>query len=328
MPGFDAEVLLRSMIGGMAVDAFNLDIRESRATKFDGAISAEHVDELFSLSRLESLITREATLGGYIDLFDAGNLRRFVDVQRKSGKSSLEVVLDSLRRGDTVRIRDVDQFDSRLRCFAREVGRVFAAQSDINVYLTPPAQSGFDAHFDTTDVFIVQCRGSKEWRVFRDYTNRAALPLTDTNWDPDRFRPSADFEVLTLCAGDVLYLPRGTMHQAFCSNRESMHLTVSIAPLTYADILVKAVKRAAETDSELRRRVPWPIGGEDAGYESLACQVREQLRKLPNQVDVGALLNEAHRSLRAEPAATAGALESVITSLGTGAIGDLRGLVE
>jgi hypothetical protein len=327
MPAFDAQVLLRSLIGGMPIDAFNDDIRERRAAKFAAAIGADELDELFSLPRLESLIALEANLISQIDLFDAGNLRRFADVQRKSGKSNLEVVLDSLRRGATVRVRNIDRFDARLNCFAAEVRRTFAAQSDINLYLTPPAKSGFDPHFDTTDVFIVQCRGSKDWRVFRGYSNQAALPLTDTNWDPDRYRPSADFEALTLRAGDVLYLPRGTMHQAFCTELESMHLTVSIAPLTYADILVKALKCAAETDSELRRRVPWPIGDGDAGYESLARRVREQLRKLPDQVDLAVLLSGVHRSLRAEPAPAAGALESVITSLRAGAIGDRRGLV-
>jgi ribosomal protein L16 Arg81 hydroxylase len=327
MPAFDAQILLRSLIGGMPLDAFNKDIRERRAAKFSAAISADHLGELFSLSRLESLVALEANLISYIDLYDAGNLRRFADVQRKSGKSSLEVVLESLRGGATVRIRDIDRFDARLNNFAGEIRRAFEAQSDINAYLTPPAKSGFDAHFDTTDVFIVQCRGSKEWRVFRGYTNQAALPSADTNWDPDRYKPSADFEALTLCAGDVLYLPRGIMHQAFCTEHESLHLTVSIAPLTYADILTKALERAAETDTELRRRVPWPSGDDTAAYESLARQIREQLQRVPDQVDIGALLSGVHRSLRAAPAPAAGALESVITSLRTSAIGDRGGLV-
>ena len=327
MPAFDAQVLLRSLVGGMPFVAFNKNIRERHSAKFYAAIGGVELEALFGLARLESLIAHEANLIPQIDLFDAGNLRRFADVQRKSGKSNLEVMLDALRRGATVRVRDVDRFDARLHCFAAEVRRVFAAQSDINVYLTPAAKSGLDPHLDTTDVFIIQCRGSKDWRVFHSYTNQAALPLPDTAWDPDRYTPSANFEAMTLGAGDVLYLPRGTMHQPFCTELESMHLTVSIAPLTYVDILAQALKRAAETDPELRRRVPWPSGDGDAGFESLARQVREQLRKLPDQVDLGALLGGLHRSLREVPAPEAGALESVITSLRASDIVDGRGLV-
>ena len=40
------------------------------------------------------------------------------------------------------------------------------ARSQINLYLTPPFATGFPAHFDVTDVFIVQCSGAKSWTVF------------------------------------------------------------------------------------------------------------------------------------------------------------------
>jgi Cupin superfamily protein len=329
MAAFDAEVLIRSLIGGMAIEEFNKDIRERRTTKFEAAIDLELLNELYSLPRLESLMRHETFLMPYIDVFDEAHLRRLVDMQRKSGKSAIEVVAENFRSGSTIRIRDVDKFDSRLNRFAGEIHRHFAAPAQINIYLTPPAKAGFPPHFDITDAFVVQCIGKKEWRIFYDYTNMSELPLTDTNWDPERYRPSVLYTALTLCAGDVLYLPRGAMHQAFCTERESMHLTISIAPLTFADLLAKAFKLAAEGDIELRKRIPWPTQDEDGGSTALAEEVRRRVVGLADQIDLGSLLRaECHSFRGGQEAASSGKLESAISSMleSSGSTGDNEGV--
>jgi hypothetical protein len=64
-------------------------------------------------------------------------------------------------------------------------------------------------------------------------TLRGTITVTQ-DWDPERFKPLSVPDPITLSAGDVLYMPRGVMHQAFCIERESMHLTISLMPLTVA----------------------------------------------------------------------------------------------
>jgi Cupin superfamily protein len=316
MAVFDARMLTRSLIGTMQIQEFNREIREKRAAKFAAAIDLEQLNQLYSVSRIESLFNWEAAPILHVDVFDDGHLRRLVDLQRKSGKSYVAAIADNFRRGSTIRIRDVDKFDARLSHFVGEVRRYFTAQSQVNVYLTPPTKTGFPPHFDITDVFIVQCMGSKEWRIFDDYADKTELPLMETNWDPDRFRPREPTDAITLCPGDVLYLPRGVMHQAFCTERESLHLTVSIVPLTFADLIARALKSTAEADIDFRRRVPWSIEGEDGGFDELVIQVRERITKLADRIDVGALLGEERRSLQGEPeAGPSGELESAIASL-------------
>jgi hypothetical protein len=106
------------------------------------------------------------------------------------------------------------------------------------------------------------------------------------------------------------------MHQAFCAERESMHLTISVVPLTLAELLTRELKRIAETDIELRRRVPWSIGSCDDEFYKLTTQVRARVIELADQIDVGVLLRAEQRSLRTDPeAASAGELESAIASL-------------
>jgi ribosomal protein L16 Arg81 hydroxylase len=299
----------------MAIQDFNCDVRERRVAKFDAAIDPEVLSELYSLSRLESAFAREEIPPLFVDVFSGGQLAKLVDVQHKSGKSGLAVVADHLRRGATIRVRDVQKFDARLNRFAAEIQWFFAAQSQINVYLTPPAREGFAPHFDITDVFIVQCVGRKEWKIFHDYADKMELPLPDTPWDPDRYKPSTPAEAMTLCPGDVLYLPRGAMHQAFCTDRESMHLTISLVPVTFADLLARELRRIAESDIELRLRVPWTTSSGDSELTELATRVRERVIGLAEQIDVGALLRAEQRSLQTDPeAASMGVLESAIAS--------------
>ena len=297
MAAFDFETLTRSLIGGMQLDSFDRDVREKRAAKFESAIPHEQLVSLFTLSKLEKLLKMEAIPAVYVDLFDGGNLRRLVDVQSKTGKSSFTVIVEHLRHGATLRVRDADKFDAGLGRFAREISSQFAAQSQINLYLTPASRAGFAPHFDTTDVFIVQCLGEKEWRIYPEYTNKSELPLMETPWDPDRFRPCAPATNFTLRPGDVLYLPRGEMHEAFCADRESMHLTISIAPLTFADLLAKALKAAAESDVRFRRRVPWAAGAE-SGYAQISAEAIQLASDLARRIDVRGLIRTERDSLR------------------------------
>lgn len=312
----DKERLLLGLIGGMSLAAFNREVREKQTRHFEAALDPQLLDELYSLPRLEALLGHETHLLPYLDVFDDGQLRRLADMQRKSGKSGLEVVADCFRQGSTIRVRDVDKFDSRLSQLASHVRQQFAARADINVYLTPPRKQGFPPHFDITDVFIVQCLGRKQWRLFPEYANRTELPLPDTCWDPSRYQPSSTVETLTLRPGDVLYLPRGSMHQAFCEERESMHLTISLAPLTYAELLSKAVKLAADSAVELRRRVPWPNDEANADDEALIRQLRAQLAQLAAHVDLQALLRAEQHTLQTEPnLASGGELAAALSTL-------------
>ena len=62
--------------------------------------------------------------------------------------------------------------------------------------------------------------------------------------------------------GDLLYMPRGTIHQGNClEEAHSLHLTVSCHQLTsYGDLLEKllplALKTAMKEDIEFRRGLP------------------------------------------------------------------------
>jgi hypothetical protein len=300
MKAFDTRAAARMLTGHMTIQAFNAEVRELHAERFQNAMDLEQLSELFNFTRLESLFASEAIPLAYVDVFDEGQLTRLVDMQRKSGKTGLAVVADRFRDGSTIRVRDLDRFDVRLGSFALEIRRYFAADSQINLYLTPPGKAGFAPHFDITDVLILQCLGTKSWRVFDDYSNRIDLPLASTNWDPDRFKPSSTPDAITLGAGDVLYLPRGVMHEAFCTERESMHLTISLTPLTVVDLVSRELQRISAAKLQFRQRVPWSLEDHSEREDLLiAGLVKNCLRELSEGLDAGALLRAERHALGA-----------------------------
>jgi len=134
-----------------------------------------------------------------------------------------------------------------------------------NLYLTPANSQCFPPHFDTHDVFILQLAGSKIWRLG---AVERELPLNEEmNHRPRNFAPARE---LTLAVGDVLYLPRGTPHEAVATDASSLHLTVGVHVLRLVDYLTQALQQMASDDIRLRRALrpgflDAPIDGALAG---------------------------------------------------------------
>ncbi|CDF35685.1 unnamed protein product [Chondrus crispus] len=144
-----------------------------------------------------------------------------------------------------------------------------------NAYLTPCASQGFAPHFDDIDAFVCQVSGQKRWRVYgpRDDGLDVLPRASSVDFTEEEMR---DVEVLfdqVLQPGDMLYLPRGTIHQAECPERTgshdveeaSLHVTISaFQKWTWADLLLEsfqvAVQSAAAQDKSLRRTLPQGFG--------------------------------------------------------------------
>jgi hypothetical protein len=109
-----------------------------------------------------------------------------------------------------------------------------------NTYLTPSNSMTVNAHADDRDVFVIQIKGRKRWKVYRDVpveypygyeqVGKNGLPVpsyvtdvdTDTNTkngggDGKNGNNDNDSKLLIdtiLEEGDILYMPRGYVHEA------------------------------------------------------------------------------------------------------------------
>ncbi len=120
---------------------------------------------------------------------------------------------------------------------------------------------GFAPHYDDVEVFILQLEGRKRWRLYEPRNKQEELPrFSSPNFSPSEIGSPCQDVVLE--AGDLLYFPRGTIHQGHCfEDVHSMHITISCHQTnTYGDLLhhllPRALATAMEEDVDFRRGLP------------------------------------------------------------------------
>lgn len=124
------------------------------------------------------------------------------------------------RRGWTVLVQDTNRFSKAAEgLLARFDFIPHARIDDVMVSYAVPG-GGVGPHVDSYDVFLLQGRGRRRWRISRqrDHAFVPGLPLKIL----ERFAPDREW---TLEAGDMLYLPPGVAHDGVA---ESECLTWSI----------------------------------------------------------------------------------------------------
>ena len=164
-----------------------------------------------------------------------------------------------------------NQLQKRVPALARlcvGLGRCFSSRVQTNVYLTPPDAQGFNPHWDTHDVFVLQISGKKRWFI---YDTQVRLPLRGQRFK--RGIPSGELaEEFELGPGSVVYLPRGLMHAARSTGEPSLHVTLGLTAFTWAEFLVESVSAAALEEESLRRNLP-----RDFAREGFSAEERERL---------------------------------------------------
>ena len=182
-----------------------------------------------------------------------------------------ELVWTHYQKGCTVRLlcphKNCDPVQALLHMIELELGCMVGA----NAYLTPPESSqGFAPHYDDIEAFCLQLQGRKRWKVYRPLNKGETLPRQSSpDYVPDDLADVKPVMDVVLSPGDVLYMPRGWIHQA-CTlpggkkdDGHSLHLTVSaMQQWAWVDlleiVLPEALEAAAasETSTALREGLP------------------------------------------------------------------------
>jgi bifunctional lysine-specific demethylase and histidyl-hydroxylase NO66 len=115
-----------------------------------------------------------------------------------------------------------------------------------NGYLTPANAQGFDVHYDNHCALILQIEGTKRWSVFNPIEE---MPVARCERAMNLDALGEAVVSAQLETGDVLYIPRGFPHCAWTHDDISLHITLSIRPVIWAE----AIKAICQTDSKLRR---------------------------------------------------------------------------
>lgn len=183
------------------------------------------------------------------------------------------------------------QLHTRVRALAdlcRALEADLSAHVQTNIYLTPPNAQGFQTHYDNHCVFVLQVEGEKRWRL---YDSPVGAPYRGERFTPGQYAAGEPSQELILKPGDVLYVPRGLMHDAVNEGSEgpSLHITTGVITRTWADFLLEAVSEAALRLPELRRALP-PGFHRDADSKAFHIRFSKALRQVEAEADIASVI--------------------------------------
>jgi lysine-specific demethylase/histidyl-hydroxylase NO66 len=109
----------------------------------------------------------------------------------------------------------------------------------VNAYLTPPRAAGVSRHYDDRCVLVVQLSGEKSWLILT-LTPEDPFPLPGHGSSRSHSDTKLEFEY-RVKPGDVLYVPRGHLHEARANEQASLHPALSICLYTWRDLLQELI---------------------------------------------------------------------------------------
>lgn len=114
----------------------------------------------------------------------------------------------------------------KLHQFNAILQEYFQCMVGANIYLTPQNSQGFAPHYDDIEAFVLQIEGQKEWLLYAPRSEHEKLPRESSgNLQEDELGELMFQQVLS--PGDMLYFPRGWIHQArTVENKHSLHITL------------------------------------------------------------------------------------------------------
>lgn len=294
-PGLGTFDLAR-LVGPVAPDAFLADAWERETLVLERGneayyaelLSLEDVDRILTTTDLRYPAIRMVKDGAAVPLgaytadvpWGSGTFSHVADVER---------VLGLYAAGTTIVLQALHRSWPAVRDMCRYLEARLGHRVQTNLYLTPPAAQGFSPHYDTHEVFVLQLAGSKRWRL---YDRAAELPLRSQRYDVKQHAPGPVRREVTLRSGDMIYMPRGVVHEAETSDDLSLHLTVGVPTTTWIDVF-EVLVAACRRDVRFRRSLPVGfLTSEGPGEEA-----REAFGALVEAFAGGASLDTAHARL-------------------------------
>ena len=257
-----------------------LVVQRASPEHYAGLLSVSDFDRLLSASVVESRdarIVREGRSDGTAAVFGP------------DGRANIAALHSAYARGFTVVVNNVHKRRPEVAALCRDIELALGHPVGANAYLTPPRAQGLAPHFDNHDVFVLQLSGRKGWKVFEPEIERP-LPEQHRDVSPDAI--GEPVRAVVLDAGDLLYLPRGVVHQAESLSVASLHLTIGIRITPVAAILSRALADEAARDGRLRRAVPPGALDAPAAAAELEAELRALLRGLVDRADLAQALEQ------------------------------------
>jgi len=227
-----------------------LHIRRSDPTYYKTVFSTKALDKILREQRV--------VYGKNLDVTSYDGKR---ETHNPEGRVFPAVLWDFYNNGCSIRMLNPQTFHNGVWRLCSTLQDHFQNMVGANVYLTPPGTQGFAPHWDDVEVFMMQLEGKKHWKIYSPRSEEETLPRFSSDNLEQNDVGSPVIEV-DLEPGDMIYMPRGTIHQGNClSDQHSLHITISTYQLnSWTDLLEKllpaALAAASQEDIQFRQGLP------------------------------------------------------------------------
>jgi len=262
--------------------------------------------DVFSTKALEKAVREQRVLyGKHMDITSYDGKR---ETHNPEGRVYPPVMWDYYNNGSSIRMINPQYFNQTVWKLCSTLQDHFQCMVGANVYLTPPGTQGFAPHWDDVEVFMLQLEGKKHWRLYEPADKLPRFSSHNMSQE-DLGTPILETD---LEAGDLLYLPRGTIHQGNCLESDhSLHITISAYQLnSWTDLLEKllpaALTVASSRDKEFREGLPrnylqhlGAVSGENESEErtSFLKKVEKLMGKLFKHAPVDGCVDQMGKKL-------------------------------
>lgn len=240
--------------------------------------SEQHYSGLLTVGAIESVLSNQALHFPSVQLTQLDRKIQVAEYTDESRRILPQRLIERHREGATIVISQAHEKLSSLARFRRDIQSELNLRCQTNVYLSPQGKQGFNAHFDSHDVFILQVAGTK---TFNFYEGGIELPYQHDSFDASYHSVGPLTQSIALEPGDTLYIPRGVLHDAVATEETSLHITLGVYAITLRDVLMEMTQQLTDNDSGYRKSAP----------RDLLAQLHEA--KLQNHDDLQRCLSPA-----------------------------------
>lgn len=194
---------------------------------------------------------------------------------RKDGIINTDKAFSLFNNGATFVIQAGQRYFNNLSHCSLELSQKFNSPVQANLYITPNKSQGFNPHWDTHDVFVLQISGTKTWHL---YGFEKELPTKNQSFVSKDYKKEP-IQTIQLSPGDFLYVPRGYVHDAMADDGISSHITIGILSFTWARYFNEIFPQLEEF-KEFREAVPFWKGDLSGLIQEKTESLRQKLSEL------------------------------------------------
>lgn len=209
---------------------------------------------LFSIEDLDKILEYNRPQGSSLKVVKSHQPMNPTVYENQDGSLNLNQLYTAYADGYSILVNGIQRFWSPIKMLLEKLRNDISHNVSANLYLTPENEKAFSPHYDSHDVFALQISGEKHWILYDDVHFKT--PLLNSYQPTFQREQLTGAREITMRAGDILYMPRGVPHEAYTTDKSSMHITIGVQSIQWIDFITKSLINLSQKHIELRKALP------------------------------------------------------------------------